>query len=447
MNLRETVTRRLQAVRSRFRPSSRCLGHSAAGSGAASWAFARYTYTRFQQDNGARQAAGLSYASLLALVPLVAIGLSILAAFPAFTAMRERLRDAILSIVAQENAGQATELMQSFLQNAQDLTGPGVVGLMATSVLLMWNIQGALDTIWRIREPRPLATSFLVYWAVLTIGPLFLGATLTLSSYAFALVEGSGLDATAGGLLLGSRVLAVLIGTVFFSVIYFVVPNRPVEISAAVAGGVTTAVLLEILKAAFGLYLASVPSYQIVYGALATLPIFLMWMYLVWTIVLLGAEVAAGLPEWRASTRRGRSLDTPGDRLALALALLGRLRTAQREGRVVRLAQLTRGLPATPIELDQTLQQLRTTGFTARTTGGRVVLTRDLAEVTLADLLRLLGLQLDPVGLWPRSVHRALAGLHDAVASRSGDTLEALLDERDAASPAAPRPLQAPTPA
>jgi len=440
MNLPDTLTRRIDAVRHRISASR----SSRAG---AFWAFARYAYTRFQQDNGARQAAGLSYASLLALVPLVAIGLSILAAFPAFTPIRERLRDAILSVVAQENAGDAVQLMQSFLENAQDLTGPGVVGLMATSVLLMWNIQGALDTIWRIREPRPLATSFLVYWAVLTIGPLFLGATLTLSSYAFALVEGSGLDATAGGLLLGSRLLAVLIGTVFFSVIYFVVPNRPVEFSAALAGGATTAVLLEVLKAAFGIYLASVPSYQIVYGALATLPIFLMWMYLVWTIVLLGAEVAAGLPEWRTAARRGRTLDTPGDRLALALALLGRLRTAQREGRVVRLAQLTRGLPATPIELDQTLQRLRATGFTARTAGGRVVLTRDLAQVTLLDLLRQLDLQLDPAGLWPRSVHKALAGLHEAVTSRADETLEALLDDEGPAGPLPRQPLKASAPA
>jgi len=180
---------------------------------------------------------------------------------------------------------------------------------------------------------------------------------------------------------------------------------------------------LEILKATFGLYLRHFPSYQLVYGAVSTLPIFLVWMYLSWAVILFGAEAAAALPEWRAAQARGSKKAGPGASLALGLSLMARLWQASRTETRSRERQLGRGLPATPAEVDAALRALRRAGYVERTLSGRWILARDVATITLDDLAALLGLDPEPGGGWPPAVQAATEALAASVQSHMTRTL------------------------
>ena len=391
--------------------------------------FAGYCLRRFFSDDCPRSAASLSYASLLAMVPLAAIGFAILSGFPVFDAAREQIQDLIFRSFLPESSAAVSRHFTVFVENTRDLTGPGVLALLVTALLLLANIDRALNAIWRVTEPRPLGLQLLVYWAMLTLGPLLLGASVSLSGYAFAVVQWSGIGADTGGFVALTRLLSVVLATLGFALLYLVVPTRSVRIGHALAGGGLAAVVLELLKYGFGLYLTHFPSYQAIYGALSTVPIFLIWMYLSWAVVLLGAEVTAALPEWRAVAARDRRTLNAGERLALALSVLLRLRRAQKDGQPPRSRALRLGLPATPAEVDDTLQRLRRHGLALRSATGSWLLARDLATVTLEDLCGLLGLGLDLEGSWPDGPARSVEGLAESSRAKLAMPIEDLLDD------------------
>ncbi|MFC4352957.1 YihY family inner membrane protein [Fodinicurvata halophila] len=390
--------------------------------------FTRYLFRRYDQDRCLQMAAGLSYSSLLALVPLLAIALGLLAAFPAFDEARESLREMLFQAIPPDQAARANEHLDSFLRNAAKLTAPGIVGLAVTALLLLSNINTSINTIWRVRQERPLVLRLLVYWALLTLGPLLLGASLSITSYAFATVHAAGsLEAFSMPL---TRMLAILLATLGCAVFFIVVPNRPVSLPAGLAGGFLAAVLLEILKYGFGLYVGQVPSYQAVYGALSALPIFLIWMYLAWAVILLGAQLAAALPEWRAVIQHGHLQEAPLNRLVLALALLERLRSAHGRGRPLTERMLAAGLPATPVESGEVVDRLRESGLIISTSGGRQVLGRDLSQVTLGQLVDYLDLTPKNQEDWPALVQDALAGLYRELENPLSQSLDSLLAGR-----------------
>jgi membrane protein len=387
--------------------------------------FLVYVGRRFWTDNGPESAAGLSYSSLLAMVPLLAITLGMVSAFPAFAGVEERILDTILNDLLPPVSETGSERIRAFIHNAKALTGPGIIGLAVTAILLLSNVNGAFNTIWRVSEPRPLAMRFLVYWALLTLGPLLLAASMSASSPIFAALSGDGVTGVVRWLM-PPWLLSVVVGTIGFGVLFLVVPNRPIRIPHALVGGLVTAAMFEVLKVAFALYLAVVPGYTAVYGAVAVIPIFLIWLYLSWAVVLIGAEVTASLPEWTAYRARAGTLWT-GERLTLALALLDRLRSAQTRGEALWRSALVRGLPATPGEVDGVLAPLRRTGIIARTSGSRWVLASDLRKVTLDRLMRVLDLSLAPGQGWPAPAHGAVGELADATAAWTRRDLESLL--------------------
>ncbi|SDF47530.1 tRNA-processing RNAse BN [Limimonas halophila] len=395
--------------------------------------FATYTALRFHRDDGFRLASGLTYASLLALVPLLAIALAMVSAFPAFEGVRETALDTLFRETLPGTGDRIAEWMADFIDRAGKMTGPGVLGLAVTAILLLSNINGAFNAIWRVSEARPWAMRLLVYWALLTLGPLLLGASLSLSSAAFGALGGG--EAFGGSAAL-ARALSTLLLAVGLGVIYFVVPNRGVHPLHAAVGGLVGSGLFELATFGFGVYLANFPSYEAIYGAFSTLPIFLVWLFLSWCAVLLGAEVAAALPEWRAARARGRTRVSAGARLALGLALLSRLRAGMTDGHHLRRRELVRGLPATPAEVDGVLKPLRQAGCVARTQTGRWVLGRDLATVTLADLMAALDVTLEPGGGWPTEVSVAMAELTGASAPQTARSLEDMLTERAQTAPA-----------
>lgn len=395
--------------------------------------FAVYTWRRFLADNCLRSAAGLSYATLLALVPLLAIGLAILSGFPVFEEVKGQLQDLILRSFLPEASAAVSGQLTEFVENTRQMTGPGVLALAVTALLLLANINAALSAIWRVTEPRSLGLQLLVYWAMLTLGPLLLGASLSLSGYAFAMVEWAGMGAYPSVIVAFSGLISVALAAAGFSALYLVVPTRSVRLHHALAGGVLAAVVLEALKYGFGVYLRLFPTYEAIYGALSAIPIFLVWMYLAWAVVLLGAEVTAALPEWRAALTRGRRELQAGERLALALTVLQRLRAAQKDGRRLRSRGLARGLPVTPAELDDSLWRLRRHGLVARSMAGGWLLARDLGTVTLGGLSRMLGLRLDLDESWPQRPAEALQGLSEGIRPQVETPLESLLNEAEAA--------------
>ncbi len=401
--------------------------------------FLAYAGQRFLADGGPRQAAGLSYASLLAIVPLLAVGLSFLAGFPAFEPWRVELQNFVFESLLSDVGGEASAQLARFIENAKRMTAPGMAGLAVTALLLMSNINGAMNEIWRVAEPRPVAARLVVYWTILTLGPLFIGASLSLSSYAFAAVQWFDSAALGGGLGL-TRLAPTVFSVLGFAMIYLIVPNRAIHPGHALTGGLVAAILFEMLKSGFGLYLREFPSFQLVYGAVSALPIFLVWMYLSWVVILFGAQVAAALPEWRASQARGSRIADPGARLALALSVLARLRDASRKGDLIKERRLGRGLPATPAELEQTLRHMRKATLVERGRGSRWVLCRDLDEVTLGDLARALDLGLMPGRGWHPAAESAVAELAETLETSQARSLAEVLNAADASEPGASEP-------
>jgi membrane protein len=381
-------------------------------------------------DQCLRSATQLSYASLLAIVPILAICVGLLSAFPGFERLRLEAQVFLFQNLVPNAGVEVSDQLATFVENARSMTGIGTVALLLTAVLLLSTINGAFNAIWRVTEPRPLMVRIMAYWMVLTIGPIFLGASLTLSSYGFVSTIMEQGERTFGL----TRLLPFVLTAGGFTLLYMVVPARPVAFSHALSGGAVAAALFEALKAGFGLYLRQFPSYEAIYGALAAVPIFLVWMYLSWAVVLFGAEIAAAAREWRLVDRLSRGSGGAGHRLALALALLYRLRNAARSGTVLKESALTRGLPAGLDQLSRVLHALKTSGFISRS-NGRWFLARDLTTASLEDLLQALDLTLEPGEGWPDGIEAIVSAAGELGAEVKGKSLASLIDKATASEP------------
>lgn len=386
--------------------------------------FAAYCGQRFAADQCLRTATQLSYASLLAMVPILAICLGLLSAFPAFEHLRQDAQIFLFENLVPNAGVEVSDQLATFVENARGMTGFGTAALAVTALFLLSTINGAFNGIWRVTEPRPLMVRIMAYWMVLTVGPIFLGISLSLSSYGFAttlLEQGD----RAFGL---TRLLPFVLTTCAFTVLYAVVPARNVALRHALVGALVAAVLSEALKFGFAFYLKQFPSYEVIYGAIASVPIFLIWMYLSWAVVLFGAEVAAAAPEWRLVDRLRTARYGPGPRLALALSLLFRLRSAARAGTVMKESALTRQLPAGLDELSKVMHALNRHGFVSRA-NGRWVLSRDLTATSLEELLQAIDLDLEPGEGWPEGVDQIVRSARQMMADVRGKSLATLLDE------------------
>lgn len=392
--------------------------------------FAAYCGQRFLRDGCLRTATQLSYASLLAIIPVLAICMGLLAAFPAFEKLRFKVQLYLFQNLVPNAGVEVSDQIATFVENARSMTGIGTLALLVTALLLLSTINGAFNAIWRVTEPRPLVIRLMAYWMILTISPLLLAASLSLSSYGLvsaAMEHGE----RAFGL---TRVLPFLFATGGFTLLYAAVPARPVGLPHALAGGLVAGALFELVKGGFGLYLRLFPSYEAIYGALAAVPVFLVWMYLSWAIVLFGAEVAAAAPEWRLVDRLRRGRRGAGPRLALALALLYRLRNASRSGTLLKESALTRGLPADLDQLSTVLHALKQHGFVGRS-GTRWFLTRDLTSASLHDLLVALDLALEPGEGWPEGLGGIVEAAGELGQDVKGKSLAALIDKATASEP------------
>ena len=259
--------------------------------------FARFIWQRFVDDKCFETAGALSYTTLVSLVPLMVAVLAMFSVFPAFAGAR----DALLSFVFNNFVPAAGERLQraleSFANNASGLTGISVLVMLFSALSMMVSIEDRLNRIWRVHQPRRWGSRLLLYWAALTLGPILVVGGLAATSYVTALPL---LQSAAGQFVpgAGQRALAFLPFVVTFVTLwlmYTVIPNRPVLRRDAAIGALLGAVLFEIARWGFTLFVRNAQTYQQIYGALAVIPTFLLWIYLSWVIVILGASIAASV--------------------------------------------------------------------------------------------------------------------------------------------------------
>ncbi len=354
--------------------------------------FAFYVARRFDRDQAASLAASLSYTSLLSLVPLMAVALAILAAFPVFRGIRARIEDWVFANFVPAIGEAVQHRVTDFIANAGQLSAAGTVGLAFTAVMLLVTIEGSLNHVFRVARARSMLNRLLIYWTVVTLGPLLIGASLSVQGY-LAAQERWNLAQT-----LISHVMAplpTLLSTFAFTLLLAVVPNRPVRTTDALVGGVAAGLLFAALRWGFARYIVLSGAYTTVYGAVAVVPIFLLWMFLSWAVVLIGAEITAALPEWRSGYATAQHAPTGERRLTMALSLLAELRGASIGGHGGRHRRQLLGATGMPeSDLANILHRLTAGSLVATTADQRYLLARDLGSVSLGELVDILGLTL-----------------------------------------------------
>ena len=256
----------------------------------------RFAHKRLQEVRVPQVAGSLTFTTVLAVVPVVTIGLAILTAFPLFTDFKTSL-EAYFAQSLMPKAISSTVLgyLTQFATKATRLSAVGGLALMLTAVATMAMIDATFNDIWQVKRARPLLKRIVVYWAILTLGPLLIGVSISATSFVFTATN----DVVKTMPLLGAvfyTLLSVLITTGAYTLLYVTVPNRPVDWRDAVWGGLFAAIAFEIAKRLFAVFIKQFPTYTVIYGALAAVPIFLLWIYFSWIITLFGAVIAASLP-------------------------------------------------------------------------------------------------------------------------------------------------------
>ncbi len=327
---------------------------------------ARFVLQRAGEKKLTQVASSLTFTSVLSLVPLLAVVLSLFTAFPLFNDFRIALESFFTTSLMPAAVSDTVMLyLNQFAAKASGLTAIGSLFLIVTSVSLFMTIDQTFNNIWQVERQRPLRQRVLVYWALISLGPILIGASLWASTLlareSFGDIDN--LPALAGFALSFVPLLATGLG---FTALFIAVPNRKVLWKDGLAGGFGTAIVLEIMRIGFAYYLTRFPSYTVIYGAFATLPIFLLWLYMSWLAVLIGATVASILPDLRM--RRWALEHFTGGRFVHAMRVLRVLWHAQNgmpRGRSTRF--LCAHLQLQQEELTEVLCSLKDLGYVVDT--------------------------------------------------------------------------------
>jgi membrane protein len=352
---------------------------------------ARFTTKRASEDRIAQVAGSLTFTTMLAIVPLATVAFALFTAFPIFGTFQASLQMFLAQhLMPDQINNQIFHYLDEFASKAKGLTTAGLIVLFVTSLMTMMTVESAFNLIWHVARPRPFAQRVLVYWAIITLGPLLIGVSLSITSHLFthsASIAGELsplIDWTLTGAALPFTVLV-------FTMLYVYLPNCAVQWRDAVVGGLCAAVAFELAKRGFGAYVHRIPTYTAVYGAFATVPMFLLWVYLSWFITLAGATIVSTLPAIRAGQFHRRAY--PGGDLLDALELLARLNDARESVPPARtVAELAR---ATRCDMDaamRVIEGLSRLGWVTRLQedgsdgAPRYALLANPAQVTVARL-------------------------------------------------------------
>lgn len=256
----------------------------------------RFAVRRLNEERLPQVAGSLTFTTVLALVPVLTIALAIFTAFPIFNTFRATLEAYFIeSLMPKSVSNTILDYLNQFARQAKRLSAVGAIMLVLTAVAMIAMIDRTFHQIWRVKTRRPLAQRILVYWATVTLGPLLIGISMTFTSFLYTATSGVAHQAPIVGTVFYT-LISVLLTSMAFTLLYMVVPNRLVDWRDALSGGIVAAIAFEITKRLFVIFVAKFPTYTILYGALAAMPIFLLWIYFGWLITLMGAVITAALP-------------------------------------------------------------------------------------------------------------------------------------------------------
>ncbi len=344
-------------------------------------AFLGLLIRQFNEDGCRQSAAALTYTTLFAIVPIMTVSFAVLASVPALKDKGVQFQQWAFNYFVPSAGNMLLDHLQSFAKQASNLTGLGIVFLVITSVLMLRTIEQTLNRMWKVPTARKGLTSLLMYWALLSLGPIFLGAGLAISSYLTSMSVFNETVSFLGGARMWLTVLPFVFTTLMLTLLYTVVPNTSVPFRQGVLGAAFAALLFELAKGGFTFFIKQAPSYQVVYGAFAAVPVFLLWLYISWTIVLGGAELVRALvvfQEHRSKVPRMHAL----------LRLLYVFWERQQHGKPLRSKEVRRVMRQSGIsQWDEFRNMLLDARLIQRTDEGGYILSRDLRNLTLAQLL------------------------------------------------------------
>ena len=368
----------MEPLDSIYRWSERMRDRARAGT------FFRFLWKRFLDDRLFESAGALSYTTVFALVPLSMVVFGVLSAFPVFDRWSDQLSDYIFSNFVPSSARAVETYLKQFSANAGQLTSAGIVALVVSLLITLNSVETTFNRIWRVKTPRPKFARFLVYWTVFTLGALVAATSLALSTRFFALA----IFETQPGQWLEQLLLSLApmaIELLAFAAVYRVVPHRTIQWRHALAGALLAMLLFEGVKWGLGVFIGNFSSYGKVYGTLAFVPIFLVWIYLGWVSILLGASFASSMSAFRYQPAAMRL--PIGYELYGLLRMLGRFGIARDHGKGLHSDEI---LKLEPILTDglvqQMLAQLSEIGLLSRAESGEWLLARDLDHLSLAEL-------------------------------------------------------------
>ena len=356
---------------------------------------------RFREDRLGLTASSLTFTTTIALVPFVTVALAVFTAFPMFAKFQGVLQQWLIQSLIPDNiARQVLGYLTQFAGKASKLGGVGLAVLFFTALALILTIDRTLNAIWRVRKPRPLGQRVLVYWALMSLGPILLALSLSLTSYALSASKGL-VGGLPGGVELLLDTLQFVLLAWGMAALYRYVPNIRVRWAHAWAGGLFVSVGFEAAKKLLVLYLGKVPTYSVLYGAFATLPIMLIWIYVGWVIVLLGAVIAAYLPSLLSGVRR--RVSAQGWQFLLAIEVLQQLEPLRGSpARGLTMSGLTQLLKVDALQLEPVLETLVELDWVGQLQEegaddeARYVLLADPDTTLMAPLLHSLLLQNEP---------------------------------------------------
>ncbi|EGI75922.1 YihY family inner membrane protein [Hylemonella gracilis] len=357
---------------------------------------------RFREDRLGQTAGSLTFTTTIALVPLLTVALALITAFPMFAKFQDVLQKWLIESLVPENISrQVLAYISQFSRRAGRLGWTGLGVLFLTALGLIFTIDRTFNALWRVQRPRAFGQRLLVYWAAITLGPLLVMLSLLGTSY---------LGPTASlppGLRLALDLFESLTAALALAAVYHYVPNTRVKWLHAWTGAILATIALEGAKKLLGFYLKAVPTYSAVYGAFATVPILLIWIYMAWVIVLLGAVITAYLPSLLAGV--ARRAPEPGWQFQLALEMVRVLSSARQSAdHGLTLMQLSRKLRVDPLQLEPLAEVLERLNWVGRLAGGirgepmRLILLVDPDRALLAPLVDALLLP-RRAGLWRKT--------------------------------------------
>lgn len=349
------------------------------------WQFLLFVQDSYVKDKCQTTAAALTYQTLFAIVPSLGIGYMALEFFPVFAGLDEQFESFIFSNIVPENAAVVQEYLISYSEQARSLGGVSIVFVVVTAFLMLFTIERTFNQIWQVQEPRHGAQRFLMYWAVMSLAVPFVGMSIVTTSYIQTLPFISEVSESTRGL----HLFQIILGSGFLTLVYLVVPNCYVRFQHALIGAVLTSIVFEVSKTLFTEIMAK-SDFEAIYGTFAAVPLFLIWLYVTWTIVLAGAEFVKSLGIYRFEAEE--DVEAPLVQVILILALFYQ---AHQKGELIKDQDIRRQTRRIHLELWPEIKaQLMALGLIRAVEGGGMILARDLNEVSVWDIYNKLGWRL-----------------------------------------------------